>query len=95
MEFTGFDWDDANRDKCRSHGVTTEDIEQLFGKPLLVIDDPHDHAIERRFRAIGRSSKNRFIFVVFTVRQGLIRPISARFMHQKEISRYEKDNPGL
>jgi uncharacterized DUF497 family protein len=32
---------------------------------------------------------------VFTIRDGMIRPISARFMHDKEIRRYEKDNPLL
>jgi uncharacterized DUF497 family protein len=95
MEITGFDWDTGNQAKCTTHGVTTGDIESLFAKPILVIDDPHDASRERRFRAIGKSSKDRFIFVVFTIRNGMIRPISARFMHQKEIRRYEKDNPNL
>jgi len=94
MEITGFDWDEGNQAKCLSHGVTTGDIEALFSKPLLIIDDPYDTSRERRYRAIGQSH-NRFIFVVFTLLNGLIRPISARFMHKKEISRYEKDNPDL
>lgn len=95
MEFTGFDWDSGNQAKCRKHGVTTGDIEKLFRYPILILDDPYDASPERRFRAIGRTSHRRFIFVVFTIRNGLIRPISARFMHQKEIKRYEKDNPDL
>ena len=95
MEIAGFDWDSGNQAKCNTHGVSTSDIESLFTKPILVIDDPHHASRERRFRAIGKSSKDRFIFVVFTIRNGMIRPISARFMHQKEIRRYEKDNPYL
>ena len=31
MRFDGFDWDDGNWPKCGKHGVTTEDIETLFG----------------------------------------------------------------
>jgi uncharacterized protein len=95
MDFLGFDWDKGNREKCLKHGVTTQDIETLFSKPLLVINDPHNQTAERRFRAIGQTTDRRFIFVVFTLRNGTIRPISARFMHQKEIRRYEKDNPQL
>lgn len=95
MEFSGFDWDAGNRSKCRKHGVTTGDIESLFTKPVLIIDDPFDPTIETRYRAIGRSNSGRLIFVVFTLRGDLIRPISARFMHAKEIERYETDNPEL
>lgn len=95
MEFSGFDWDTGNRSKCRKHGVTTGDIESLFTKPVLIIDDPFDITIETRYRAIGRSNSGRLIFVVFTLRGDLIRPISARFMHTKEIERYETDNPEL
>jgi hypothetical protein len=30
MEFSGFDWDEGNRAKCRKHGIPTEVIESLF-----------------------------------------------------------------
>ena len=44
-------------------------------------------------RAIGRTKAGRFVFLVFMLRQDdgktLLRPISARFMHQKEIDHYE------
>ena len=26
----GFDWDRGNRDKCRKHGVSLAEIEQIF-----------------------------------------------------------------
>ncbi len=51
-----------------------------------------------RFLAIGSSVKARHIFVAFTVRvlegNRYIRPISARYMHQKEIEHYENFHPG-
>ncbi len=46
--------------------------------------------------AIGRTGRGRAIFVVFTfrVRAGkrLIRPLSARYMHSKEIESYENES---
>jgi uncharacterized DUF497 family protein len=48
---------------------------------------------EPRMRAIGKSRVGRYLFVVFMLRViddlTLIRPISARYMHQKEIDHYE------
>jgi len=44
-------------------------------------------------RAIGRTADGRFVFLVFMLRKPdsktMIRPISARYMHQKEIDHYE------
>jgi uncharacterized DUF497 family protein len=88
----GFDWDDGNRAKCEKHGVSIEEIESVFyGWPVIASDMVHSRS-EMRVRAVGRTSKGRFIFVVFTIRKDrLIRPISARYMHRKEIRRYEED----
>jgi len=46
MEIAGFDWDEGNQAKCLIHGVTTGDIEALFSKPVLIVDDPHDASRE-------------------------------------------------
>ena len=91
MKIAGFDWDDGNWPKCGKHGVSVEEIEQvLLGSPA-VMSDPHPD--EPRMRAIGRTKAGRFVFLVFMLRQDdiktLLRPISARFMHQKEIDHYE------
>ncbi|MBL28482.1 MAG: hypothetical protein CMM50_13130 [Rhodospirillaceae bacterium] len=99
MIFAGFDWDDGNRDKCRKHGVSAEEIEALFSGTLMLLPDHAHSATEERFRAIGRTKDGRSIFVVFAIRQQdggtLIRPISARYMHRKEIRHYEEENPDL
>ncbi len=54
---------------------------------------------EERFKAIGKTDKGRGIFVVFTLRtqrgKTLIRPISARYMHRKEMDHYEKETATL
>lgn len=96
----GFDWDAGNREKCRKHGVSLTEIERLFtGGPLAIRPDPAHSRDEERFLAIGKTARGRSVFLVFTIRERrgarLIRPISARYMHRKEVEAYEKENPGL
>ena len=96
MRFDGFDWDAGNRDKCGKHGVSVGEIEALFMGSPMIEPDPAHSAREVRIRAIGRVGL-RWIFLVFTFRENggsrLIRPISARYMHRKEVAFYEKSHP--
>jgi len=99
LQANGFDWDKGNRAKCEKHGLSSSAIEGLFASPLAILPDAAHSQGERRFRAIGRMDKGRGVFIVFRLRRNgdelLIRPISARYMHKKEIDAYEKENPGL
>ena len=94
LDFGGFDWDEGNSTKSsRKHGVTSEAIEALFHANPFVMGDPRHSGDEKRFLAVGQAGTGRWLVVAFTLRsrQGvkLIRPISARYMHAKEASRYE------
>jgi uncharacterized protein len=95
MQAAGFEWDEGNRSKCQKHGVSVAAVEELFRGPIAVLPDPLHSKAEERFAAIGRTRKGRGVFVVFTFRtrrgKRLIRPISARYMHKKEIEHYEKE----
>ncbi len=89
----GFEWDAGNREKCQKHGVSLREIELVFQNTPGVYPDPTHSREETRFRAIGKAH-SRYVFVVFTLRQRagmtLIRPISARYMHEQEIRHYEQ-----
>ena len=91
MKLAGFDWDEGNWPKCGKHGVSREEIEQVLLNSPTVMSDPHQN--EPRMRAIGKTDAERDIFLVFMLREienkVFLRPISARFMHQKEIDHYE------
>jgi uncharacterized protein len=91
IKFAGIDWDEGNWPKCGKHGVSQTEVEAVFAGEPSVLPDPHPD--EPRLRAIGLSVNGRYVFVVFALReidgQRLIRPISARFMHQEEIDHYE------
>jgi hypothetical protein len=95
----GFDWDKGNREKCQEHGVSIAEIEDLFTRPVMILPDPEHSRTEERMRAIGKTEEGRSVFLVFTIRKNgrrrLIRPISARYMHAKEIRHYEEENPDL
>ena len=90
MKVLGFDWDAGNWPKCGKHGVSKEEIEDIFHSTPMVQTDPH--AVEPRYRAI-ENEIGRYIFLVFMFRvingKKMIRPISARYMHQKEVDHYE------
>lgn len=91
MKITGFDWDDGNWPKCGKHGVSRTEIEEVLSGEPTVLGDPFPE--ETRLRAIGKSAAGRYVFVVFMLReinsQTKLRPISARYMHEKEIAHYE------
>lgn len=87
-----FDWDSGNWPKCGKHGLGQSEIEEVFRNDPTIFSDPDHSKDEQRLKAIGQSEKGRFVFVVFTMRKigdvSCIRPVSARYMHQKEIDRY-------
>ena len=99
LQANGFDWDRGNRAKCEKHGLSVEVIEELFARPLAILPDAGHSQRETRFRAIGRTEKGRGVFIVFTLRRKgqelLVRPLSARYMHNREIDAFEKENPEL
>jgi len=98
-DVAGFDWDEGNRAKCQKHGVSVAEVEGLFSRALLIIPDAsHSHA-EERLWAIGKTASGRSVFMVFTIRvragKRVIRPVSARYMHRKEVTHYEEENPDV
>ena len=89
---TGFEWDQGNLTKnWDGHDVSTGECEQIFfNKPLIVKRDKEHSKIENRYYVLGRTNMNRLLFAVFTVRNEIIRIISARDMTESEVERYLK-----
>ena len=88
---TGFDWDQDNAVKnWDRHRVTPEEAEDLFFHDPFVIrpDLPHSKR-EKRYRSLGKTRRDRKLFVAFTIRRKLIRIISARDMSRRELEEYE------
>lgn len=76
-----FDWDKGNRTKSAlKHAVTSSEAEEVFraglAAPLGLQVSPATS--EERFGIVGPSAAGRMLQVVFTIRNGKVRPISAR-----------------
>jgi uncharacterized DUF497 family protein len=92
---TGFEWDDDNALKnWRRHQVTMEEAEDIFFAETLILRSDILHSRqEKRYMALGRTSRGRCLFTVFTIRRNLIRIISVRDMNRREreaFDRYEE-----
>ncbi len=88
----GFQWDKGNIEKNRlKHKVLNFECEQVFfNDPLIVADDIKHSQNEKRRYVLGRTDLNRKLFIVFTIRNNLIRIISARDMTKKERKIYDE-----
>lgn len=93
----GFDWDAGNWPKCGKHGVAQAEIEHVIENARFMVDDPSP--AEKRFRTAGKAMTGRYVFVAFSFREKdgktLLRPISARYMREKEIRSYEAQMAGF
>mgnify|MGYP001388098520 CR=1 FL=1 len=96
INIAAFDWDSGNRKKCQGHGLTSLEVEEFFKQEIFIAPDFKHSQKEARYLAAGRSQKGRPMFVAFTLREKaeglLIRPIGARYMHEKEAKRYEEES---
>src|SRR4051812_21973707 len=87
-----FEWDAGNQTKIwTKHAVTPEEAEEVFligpAAPLGIQISPE--VPEERLGIVGATTAGRILHVVFTLRTGKIRPISARPAHKKERDLYE------
>jgi len=92
-QIMGFQWDEGNIHKnLYKHGVENWECEQIFfNEPLIVLDDPKHSLSEKRWAIFGKTDASKRLTVIITIRNRLIRVISARDMNQKEKKFYEKN----
>src|SRR5215211_2861390 len=88
-----FEWDSWNEQKnWLKHKVTSEEAEEpFFSDDYIILEDKHHSRVqEQRYILLGKTTQERLLFVVFTVRSKKIRIISARGANKKEVVFYEK-----
>ena len=82
----------SNKDKnWISHQVTPVECEEIFfNQPFVATDSSQERESEDRYYALGKTSMERLLFIVFTIRKKHIRIISARDMSRKERKVYNE-----
>ena len=87
-----FEWDKGNINKSfEKHDITPNQSEEIFlDEDLKIVRDIKHSQVEERFIAIGKTFKNKILFVIFTFRNSKIRIISAREANKKERRKYGK-----
>lgn len=90
-EVSGFEWDSGNKGKnLLKHNVIDEECEEVFfdHNKKMLIDTIHS-GVEERYILLGKTKKQRLLFLAFTIRKNKIRIISARDLNKKEYKLYE------
>ena len=88
-----FAWDKGNEQKnWLKHKVSAEEAEEpFFTDDYIILEDvQHSRSAEARYILLGKTNKDRMLFIVFTIRAEKIRIISARDANKKEVMFYEE-----
>jgi len=87
-----FEWDRWNADKVRhKHNVEPLECEEaFFDESKGILKDVLHSNKKERYILLGKTTKKRLLFIVFTVRRGKIRIISARDINKRERGLYEE-----
>lgn len=88
-----FDWDSGNSNKSlKKHDVGLDEIESMFEMKMAVPlgRQVTPAVVEERLCLVGPTETGRMLSVVFTLRDGRVRPISGRPASRKERGLYEE-----
>jgi len=86
LQGRSFEWDQSNYWKPEKHGISLDEVEEVFfNRPLV------RKGRDKRYYAYGQSDSGKYIIVVFVYKgNGKIRPITARMMAPNEKNLYQK-----
>jgi len=91
VDSVGFEWDDDNLDHLAHHGISADEVEELFSGPILRRRGGTD-ALDR-YRVLGRTAAGRYLAIVYQAKpSGVIRAftgwamsISERIVDERQI----------
>jgi hypothetical protein len=87
LQLSGFDWDEHNVAHIAQHGVSPDEVEYVATHQHLRF--PATTKGEgRRWKLLGKTLDGRYLVVVFAVRDGRFRTVTAYTMNQAERRKY-------
>lgn len=82
-----FEFETANLDHIAAHDVSRREILQAFRGNNHIVSGGNVEG-EPRWKLFGKTAKGRYIIVVFTLRKGKVRPVTAYTMNRKDRELY-------
>ena len=88
----GFIWDKGNIDKnLIKHDVSNSECEEaFFDDHKLIFNDIIHSKKEKRYIILARTKNERLLFMVYIIRNQMVRIISARDVSKRERRLYEE-----
>lgn len=80
-----FEWDTANEEHVARHGITPQEIEEVFRDRVYI-----KHSRSGRYYVAGRSGTGRQLILIVEKAGSAIRVITARDMDRQERRLYRK-----
>jgi uncharacterized DUF497 family protein len=89
MESVEFEWDEDNVEHLAAHGISPEEVEDLFEGPVLRRRGGTD--ARDRFRVLGRTPAGRYLAIVIQQKgRGVIRAFTGWEMRPHERNLYDR-----
>jgi uncharacterized DUF497 family protein len=83
------EWDDDNVEHLARHGITADEVEELFDAPVVRRRGGTD--APDRFRVLGRTASGRYLGIIYQQRaRGVIRPFTGWDMRPHERDLYDR-----
>jgi uncharacterized DUF497 family protein len=83
-----FQWDEANLAHIARHGITRAEVEQAFLDPSARVEGNAIREGEVRFQMLGETHAGRVLTVIFIIRGGEIRTVTAYPANGGLLARY-------
>lgn len=90
IDMSRYEWDNANLDHIAGHGVEDYEAEEALEDPKRVSGSAYNSRNERRHSVIGATLGGRILRVVYTLRNEMIRVVTAHDAKKSERRRYKK-----
>lgn len=84
-----FDWDDENKGHISGHVVEPEECEECFDGKRYTAKAKTVRG-ESRYRLLGRTYEGRYLKMIYTLRYGKIRVITASDMRKAEMRLFRR-----
>lgn len=88
---TLFEWDSKKAStNLQDHGISFETASEIFHDPFVQVVDEEIVDAEEREAVIGMTMDWRLLYVVYVIREEVVRVISARLVTKAERKDYEE-----